>query len=166
VIPAYGVFVCLFCLPTWIEDYRKPKFIAGATLLQANNFVYILNGVLIFFYCSHYSISTAGRQLLTLNNLNMAFKRWTSGDSPLLPVLYNFFLCTVFFEIHCYNMNREKVKLFLKKEKCKQKERQKQAILQNIPTNVLVLRDNKVVFKNKHADSLIENICKETLVER
>lgn len=119
VIPAYGVFVCLFCLPTWIEDYRKPKFIAGATLLQANNFVYILNGVLIFFYCSHYSISTAGRQLLTLNNLNMAFKRWTSGDAQLLPVLYNFFLCTVFFEIHCYNMNREKVKLFLKKEKCK-----------------------------------------------
>jgi len=101
-----------------------------------------------------------------LKNLNMAFKCWTSGDAELLPVLYNFLVCTVFFEVHCYNTNREKVNLFLK-EKCKRKRAPKACHSpKNIPTNVLILRDNKVVFKSKHADSLVEDICKETLLEQ
>ena len=72
--------------------------------------MYIIDGVLIYFYCSHYAISMAGRQLLTLNNCNMAVKRWSSGDIELMPVLFSLVLCQVFFEAHSYNMNKEKVK--------------------------------------------------------
>jgi hypothetical protein len=72
--------------------------------------------MLIYFFTSQYTVSLAGRTLLYVNNLNMAFRRWTSGGAGLLPVLFNFFLTMTFYEVHCYLMNEEKVKLFLAKD--------------------------------------------------
>ena len=160
-IPIFGVFVTLFCLPTWIEKPRAAKFIAHNTLAQTVTFVYIMNSFLVYFFTSHYMISLAGRSLLTINLLNMSLRKWASGDTELVPPLYNFILLILFHEVHCYNLNVEKVKLFLEKEANKMKERQKHVILQNMPTNVLVLSDFKVVFKNNHADCLIQAIGKE-----
>ena len=125
----FCVYVSLFCLPTWIESYRKPVFMSDKTLHAMQNFVYINEGILIYFFTSSYAVSLASRQLLAITNINMAIKRWVAGDAQLLPLAYVFVLCQVFFEIHSYNSNAEKVKLFLEKEKCKDKERQKQAIL-------------------------------------
>jgi hypothetical protein len=35
------------------------------------------------------------------------------------------------------------------------------AVLNNMPANVLVLHDSRVIFKNRHADNLMLKICKE-----
>lgn len=123
VIPIYGVYVTLFCMPTWIEKPRTAVFIAHNTLAQTVTFVYIMDSFLIYFFTSHYMVSLAGRSLLTINLLNMSLRKWASGDTPLVPPLFNFFILILFFEVHSYNLNVEKVKLFLEKEASKQKER-------------------------------------------
>ena len=110
---------------------------------------YIANAVCYTFFTSHYSISVAGRCLLILNELSLSFRQWKSGVLPLLPLVFIFVICTVFFEAHCYHVNVEKVKLFLEKESSKRQEKQTYAILHNIPTSVLVLNENKIVFKNR-----------------
>lgn len=79
---------------------------------------------LIFFFSSHYMIALAGRSILTVNNLNMSFRRWLSGDSTLLPVLFNFCTTTMLLEGFAYVSNRQKVELFLEKEKIKKQEEQ------------------------------------------
>lgn len=141
IIPVYAVYVTLFCLPTWIEKPREARFITKGTLAQTITFVYIMNTFLIYFFTSHYTISVCGRSLLTINSLNMSIRKWAAGDTPLWPPLFNFLILTLFFEVHCYNLHSEKVKLFLEKEAVREKERQTHTILHNIPTNVLVLRD-------------------------
>ncbi len=35
------------------------------------------------------------------------------------------------------------------------------AVLNNMPANVLVLHDSRVIFKNQHADNLMLSLCKE-----
>lgn len=158
-IPFYALYVTLFLVPTWSKHPLEPHLIQKTSLLQANNFVYILNGLLIFFFSSHYTIALAARSVLTVNNLNMSFRRWLAGDSTLLPVLFNFFTCTILFEGHAYNLNKQKVELFLEKEKIKKQEEQTQKILQHIPTNVLMISGSKVVFKNKYCENLIQSVC-------
>jgi len=76
----------------------------------------------IGFGTSHYSFSVAGRAIMAANNINLAFRRWTEGASPLLPVLFNFITCTLIFETVCYKICREKVSLFLEKEQSTQQE--------------------------------------------
>ena len=33
IIPVYGLYVCLFCLPTFIESYTHPTYNRGVTLM-------------------------------------------------------------------------------------------------------------------------------------
>ena len=123
-IPIYAIYLTLFLLPTWTKHPELPHMIQKASLLQANNFTYILNLCLICFFSSHYTIALASRSILTMNNLNMSFRRWLAGDSTLLPVLFNFFTTMILFEGHAYNLNKQKVELFLEKEKAKKQEEQ------------------------------------------
>jgi hypothetical protein len=156
----YGVFTFAACLPTWIEDRNHSILIAGETLLQVNTLVYVFNGMLLCFFTSQYTISLAGRSLMYVNNINMAFRRWSSDSAELLPVLFNVVLIATIFECHSYIMNEEKVKLFLAKDFSEKQEQQTRAILQNIPTNVMVVSDSKLKFKNKHADKLLDDFSK------
>lgn len=94
-----------------------------------------------------------------MNNLNMSFRRWLSGDSALFPVLFNFFTVTILLEGHAYNLNKQKVELFLEKEKIKLQEEQTQKILHHIPTNVVVVSNSAIVFKNRHCENLIQHVC-------
>ena len=115
IIPIF-VIVYIFCLwPLWYENPRKPKRIVGAALLQSSNFSYICNMILVFFFTSHYSISTAGRAIISINCLNMSFRRWLAGDSQLLPVLFNWITTTSLLEGYNYTVHRNKVDLFLDK---------------------------------------------------
>jgi hypothetical protein len=90
--------------------------IKGDSLAQTISFVIILNFFLVFFSTSHYSISFCGRALLIANAFNLSLRKWASGDSQLVPPLFNFFMTAIFMEVHSYNLNLEKVKLFLEKE--------------------------------------------------
>ena len=51
------------------------------------------------------------------------------------------------------------VELFLEKEMVKKQEEQFKTILHNIPTNVMVISDSKIVLKNRHSENLIKNVC-------
>jgi hypothetical protein len=156
----------MFCFPAWIESPTKPIIIAGQTLLQTNGFIYILNSALVFFFSSHYAWSFGFRLLLIINNFNMVIRRWTARDAELLPILYNYILVYTFYEFHSYNLNVEKVKLFLEKEASKQKEQQKHTILHNMPTNVIVFHEKKAIFMNKQANELVLSIMKEVSYDR
>jgi predicted Kef-type K+ transport protein len=123
-IPLYAIYLTFFLLPTWTKHPKLPHMIMKASLLQANNFTYILNLCLICFFSSNYIIALAWRSVLTMNNLNMSFRRWLAGDSTLLPVLFNFFTTMILLEGHAYNLNKQKVELFLEKEKIKMQEEQ------------------------------------------
>jgi predicted Kef-type K+ transport protein len=114
-IPIF-VIVYVFCLlPLWYENPRRPKLIAGATLLQAGNFSYICNMILVFFFTSHYSISAAGRAIISINCLNISFRRWLCGDSELPPLLFNWIMINSLLEGYNYTVQRNKVDLFLDK---------------------------------------------------
>ena len=119
IIPAYGIYLTLFCLPSWIEKPLEAKFFKGDTLAQTITFIFILNFFLVFFSTSHYSISFLGRAFLIANSFNLSLRKWASGDSDLIPPLFNFFMVTLFMEVHSYVLNLEKVKLFLEKEASK-----------------------------------------------
>jgi hypothetical protein len=54
----------------------------------------------------------------------MGLRRWQAGDATLLPVLFNFFSTTILLEGVAYNLNKQKVELFLEKEKIKMQEEQ------------------------------------------
>jgi len=123
IIPVYSILMTAFAAPTWYEDPFKPKLVKGATLLQYNNFIYIMNIFLTLFCTSNYSVSVAGRSILVVNNLNLTIRRYTAGDATLLPVLFNFFITITLMEAMCIYINREKVKLFLENERSKQKDR-------------------------------------------
>jgi hypothetical protein len=99
--------------------------------------------------------------LLIINEFSLSFRQWYSGVLPLLPLIFIFVICTIFFEAHCYHVNKEKVKLFLEMETSKRQEKQTYAILHNIPTNVIVLYDSNVIFKNRNAESLILSLSQE-----
>ena len=115
IIPIF-VIVYIFCLwPLWYENPRRPKLITGATLLQSGNFSYICNMILVFFFTSHYSISTARRAIISINCLNISFRRWLSGDSELPPLVFNWIMITSLLEGYNYTVQRNKVDLFLDK---------------------------------------------------
>ena len=119
----------------------------------------MLNTLLIYFFSSHYTISLAARAVLTANNFNMGFRRWLAREVLLMPMLFNLFTTTILYEAHAYNLNKQKVELFLEKEKIKRQEEQTQKILQQIPTNVMVISDSQVVFKNQFCENLIQAVC-------
>jgi hypothetical protein len=132
----------------------------GETLVQVNALVYVLNGMLLAFFTSQYTISLAGRSLMYVNNINMVFRRWSADQAAILPMVFNLFLVVTIFECHSYIMNEEKVKLFLAKDFSEKQEQQTRAILQNIPTNVMVVSESQLKFKNKHADKLLDDFSK------
>jgi hypothetical protein len=105
IIPAYGIYVTLFCLPSWIEKPLEAKFFKGDTLAQTITFIFILNFFLVFFSTSHYSISFLGRAFLIANSFNLSLRKWASGDSDLITPLFNFFMVTLFMEVHSYVLN-------------------------------------------------------------
>jgi len=115
IIPIYVIVYVIIFWPLFFENPRKPKRIVGAALLQANNFSYICNLILLFFFTSHYSISTAGRALIHFNCLNISFRRWLAGDSQLLPVLFNWVTTVSLLEIINYTVMKNKLDLFLDK---------------------------------------------------
>ena len=129
------------------------------TVSDANNFTYICDMILLFFFSSHYAISVAGRLILTVCCLNMTFRRWLSGDSTLPPMLFNWFTTISLLECFSYKQNERMVQLFLEKEMVKKQEEQFKTILHNIPTNVIVVCDLKIVFKNRHSENLIKKVC-------
>jgi hypothetical protein len=159
IIPIFCIYVMCFLLPIWYENLHKPKRIAKLTLLHANNFTYICDMILLFFFSSHYAISVAGRLILTVCCLNMTFRRWLSGDSTLPPMLFNWFTTISLLECFSYKQNERMVQLFLEKEMVKKQEEQFKTILHNIPTNVIVVCDLKIVFKNRNSENLIKNVC-------
>ena len=75
-----------------------------------------MNMILVFFFSSHFSVSLAARCVISFNCLNMSFRRWLSGDSLLLPVLFNWLTTTCLLEGYNYSVNEKKVNLFLDKE--------------------------------------------------
>ena len=81
ITPCYCILVTMFCFPAWIDNPRKPIYIAGQTLLQINGLIYILNAALVFFFSSHYAIASGFRLLLIINNLNLVIRRKTAGDA-------------------------------------------------------------------------------------
>ena len=105
IIPIYCIYVTIFVLPTWYEKPLEQKRIAKMTLLQCGNFAYIMNFILLFFFNSHYAISVAGRSILSVNCLNMSFRRWIAGDSTLLPPLFNFITTTSIIEFFAFKQN-------------------------------------------------------------
>ena len=105
IIPIFCIYVMCFLLPIWFENLHKPKRIAKLTLLHANNFTYICDMILLFFFSSHYAISVAGRSILSVNCLNMSFRRWIAGDSTLLPPLFNFITTTSIIEFFAFKQN-------------------------------------------------------------
>jgi hypothetical protein len=131
-IPAYGVIITLILLPAWYEDYSDPlkpkKIIADATLTTIG-VLYLFNIALGFFFTSHYALGTAMRSLMTVNNLNILLKRVVLKQVTLPPALFNWLLTHIIFELHSYYYNREKVKLFLEKERCRQQEKQTSEII-------------------------------------
>ena len=161
IIPIFAIFY-IFCLwPVWYENLRRPKLITKASLLQASNFSYIFNLLLVVFFTSHYSISMAGRAIFNLNTLNMSLRRWLSEESQLLPVLLNWIMTTSLVEGFNYTVQRNKVDLFLDKEMIRKQEEQFKTILHHIPTNVMVIFDSKIVFKNLHCENMIKCVCEE-----
>jgi hypothetical protein len=115
IVPIFAIYY-IFCLwPLYYENPRRPKRIVGAALLQSINFSYICNMILVFFFTSHYSFSTAGRAIIYMNCLNMAFRRWLSGDSQLLSGLFNWITSIGLLEGYNYTVQRNKVDLFLDK---------------------------------------------------
>jgi hypothetical protein len=159
-IPFYCIYLFLVLIPAWYEHPSAAKIIAKMTLLHANNMTYIINLALVCFFTSHYTISFAARSLLTVNCLNMSFRRWLAKDSTLLPVLFNFFTTTMLIEGFSYTQNKQKVELFLEKENVKKQEEQMKTILHNIPTNVMLINESKLVLKNRHCENLINSVCK------
>ena len=159
IIPIFVIFY-IFCLwPVWYENPWSPKLIANAALLQATNYSYIFNLILVFFFTSHYSISVAGRSIISLNCLNLSLRRWLSGTSDLLPVLFNWITTTSLVEAINYTVQRNKIDLFLDKEMIRKQEEQFKTILHHIPTNVMVIFDSKIVFKNLHCENMIKCVC-------
>jgi hypothetical protein len=122
IIPIYAIIYIICLLPVWYENPRSPKLIKKAALLQANNFSYICNMILIFFFTSHYFISLAGRSVLILSCLNISFRRWLAGDSFLLPVLFNWVTTTCLLEGYSYSIQKFKVDLFIDKEMIRKQE--------------------------------------------
>ena len=102
IIPIFVILYILCLWPVWYENPRRPKLIVEGALLQASNLSYIFNMILVFFFTSHYSISMAGRSILSLNNLNMSLRRWLSDTSELLPVLLNWIMTTSLIEGYNY----------------------------------------------------------------
>jgi hypothetical protein len=81
IIPIFAIYYIICLWPLWYENMRRPKLIEGDALLQTGNFSYICNMILVFFFTSHYSISMAGRAIISVNNLNISLRRWLSGYS-------------------------------------------------------------------------------------
>jgi len=119
IIPVFCIYVTIVVLPTWYEKPDKQKLIKGLTLLLGGNFTYIMNLITLFFFNSHYTISVASRSILTINCLNMVFRRWMARESTLLPMLFNFFSTTGVIEFFALKMNTQMVELFLEKEMVK-----------------------------------------------
>ena len=105
IIPIYVIVHLFIFWPLWIDNPRKPKRIVGPALTHSNNFSYISNMILLFFFTSHYSISTAGRAIISLTCLNMAFRRWLSKESPLLPPLFNWITTVSLLEGYSYTFH-------------------------------------------------------------
>jgi len=64
-------------------------------------------------------------------------------------------MCTVLFEGYNYVLNKNKLELFLEKETIRKQEDQFKTILRNIPTNVMVVCDKKIVLTNLHCENFI-----------
>ena len=62
-------------------------------------------------------------------------------------------------EGYIYTVNKNKVDLFLDKERIRKQEEQFKTILHNIPTNVMVIHDSKIVLKNRHCENLLNFVC-------
>ena len=122
-IPIYGCYVCVMLLPTWYENPLKQRFLTGQALMLTTIYVYIVNAVLICFFTSNHTLSLAGRAILTVNNLNMGFRRWRADGVPIVGVLMIFVVCCLFYEAHSYSLNQEKVQLYLEKELSRKQER-------------------------------------------
>ena len=137
--PILGVAVCLFCLPTWYENPKRLHVIKGLTLTQLQSFIYVLNFVSGAFCTSNYKLSVAGRSMLALNNLNLAIRTIFTGQNEALAALLTVVMAVTAVETNFYFYNLEKVKLFLTKEEIHRRERQTHEILQNMPTNVMVV---------------------------
>jgi len=123
VMPIYGIIITIILLPAWYEDYSDPlkpkKIIADATLTTVS-VCYLFSLALGFFFTSHYALGTVMRSILTVNTLNMVLKRVVLKQVTLPPAIFHFLLMQLIFELHSYHYNREKVKLFLEKERCRQ----------------------------------------------
>ena len=115
IIPIFAIYYIICLWPLWYENMRRPKLIEGDALLQTGNFSYICNMILVFFFTSHYSISMAGRAIISVNNLNISLRRWLSGYSELPPVLFNWIMITSLLEGYNYTVKRNNVDLFLDK---------------------------------------------------
>jgi hypothetical protein len=89
----------------------------------------------------------------------MGIKRVTAGYYAPVAVALNFSLIFIFIESASYNLNNEKIKLFLVKETSVQQEKQTREILERIPTNVLLVSDGKVLFKNNQSNVLVSETC-------
>jgi len=62
------------------------------------------------------------------------------------------------FELNAYNTNRKQIELFVAKEKCEKSEAQTTNILLNQKTNVVIVKNKKVVWKNLKFESLVTDV--------
>jgi hypothetical protein len=77
----------------------------------------------------------------------------------LESISFDLFVFTLISEATCYYINREKVKLFLEKEKSRMQEEQTTEILENLPMGVLVIdKQQQAVFKNQQLKDVINQV--------
>jgi hypothetical protein len=150
VIPLFAVAVTVLCLPFWMHDLPKPiKIPESGSWFATSNALFMHNLIMGTFFTSDYALSMGARSLFTFNSLNVCLRLWINDLRALESVLFDFIIATLVVEAICYYINREKVKLFLEKEKQKMQEQQTTEILQKVPMGVLVIdKKQRVVFQN------------------